>query len=62
MTAPASRPMRLAATPRNANILRRCYRGEQPAEVLERALRMLAQADGHLTPDGRIRTAREAAR
>lgn len=62
MTAPSPRPMRLAATPRTADILRRCYRGEQPADVVERALRMLATADGHLTPDGRIRTAREAAR
>ncbi|WP_329616436.1 hypothetical protein OG244_28320 [Streptomyces brevispora] len=62
MTALPPRPLRLAATPRTADILRRCYRGERPTEVLERALRMLAQADGHLTPDGRIRTAREAAR
>ncbi|MFG3136076.1 hypothetical protein ACGFZA_07620 [Streptomyces sp. NPDC048211] len=62
MTTPTPRPMRLAVSPRTAEILRRCYRGEQSADVLERALRMLAQADGHLTPDGRIRTAREAAR
>lgn len=60
MTAPTPRPMRLAATPRTADILRRCYRGEQPAEVLERAVRMLATADGHLTPDGKVRNAREA--
>ena len=37
-------------------VLRRCYRGEKPEQVLEQALRLKATADGHLTPDGRIKT------
>ncbi|MBA2951625.1 hypothetical protein [Streptomyces himalayensis] len=56
MTAP--RPLRLAVTARTAEVLRRCYRGQDPAAVLERATRMLATADGHLTPDGRIKNRR----
>ena len=43
-----------AATTR---ILRR-YRGEKPADVIARALRLLATADGHLHPDGTPRTDR----
>ncbi|MFG3585067.1 hypothetical protein [Streptomyces sp. NPDC047990] len=38
-----------------AEILARCYRGELKRDVLARAVRMLADADGHLTPDGRIK-------
>ena len=38
-----------------AEILARCYRGEKKRAVLARAVRMLATADGHLTPDGRIK-------
>lgn len=38
------------------DILARCYRGEGKRDVIARAVRMLAQADGHLTPDGRIKT------
>jgi hypothetical protein len=37
-------------------ILRRCYRGENPVAVLGRGLDMLAQADGHLYPGGSIKT------
>ncbi|MEU1088912.1 hypothetical protein ABZ401_19115 [Streptomyces sp. NPDC005892] len=59
---PLLRPLRLAVTDRSAAILRRCYRGQMPATVLERALLMLAAADGHLNPDGSIRTRREASR
>jgi hypothetical protein len=47
--------MRLVTTPRTADFLRRCYRGEHPEAVLERAARMLADADGHLTTSGRIK-------
>ncbi|WHM30258.1 hypothetical protein OH540_09505 [Streptomyces sp. BPPL-273] len=36
-------------------ILRRCYPGQPPAAVLERALIMLAIADGHLTPSGQLK-------
>ncbi|MFH8531563.1 hypothetical protein ACH4GE_24470 [Streptomyces tendae] len=37
-------------------ILRRCYPGQNPAAVLERALIMLATADGNLTPGGQLKT------
>lgn len=36
-----------------AEILSRCYRGQLPGDVLARAVRMLATADGHLDPAGR---------
>jgi tellurite resistance protein len=45
-------------TARTADILRRCYRGEIPADVLERAAVMLATADGHLDAGGRIKNGR----
>jgi hypothetical protein len=41
-------------------ILRRCYRGENPVEVLERGLAMLADSDGHLDADGQIKRGRQA--
>ncbi|MER6350604.1 hypothetical protein ABT186_01810 [Streptomyces sp. NPDC001634] len=47
---------RLPVTAWTLAVLRRCYRGEKPEHVLERAARMLATADGHLHPDGRIKT------
>jgi hypothetical protein len=56
---PTPRPLRLAVTDRTTQILRRCYRGQQPADVLERALLMLAGADGHLDTGGRIRGGRK---
>ncbi|WP_392750607.1 hypothetical protein [Streptomyces sp. LN590] len=55
MSTPIPRPMRPALTPRTAEILRCCYRGQRPEAVLERAARMLADADGHLTTSGRIK-------
>ncbi len=51
--------------PAITEILTRCYRGERKRDVIARAVRMLATADGHLTPDGRIKNqlgARPAAR
>ncbi|MEV5944655.1 hypothetical protein [Streptomyces sp. NPDC051994] len=54
MTAP--HPLRPTLTDQTAVILRRCYRYEPPADVLARALRLLATADGHLDPAGRIVT------
>jgi hypothetical protein len=54
VTAP-SRPPLVRVTARTADILRRCYRGELPADVLERAAVMLATADGHLDAAGRIK-------
>ena len=57
MTTPL-RPPRIALTARMWQILRRCYRGQQPTLVLSRALDLLADADGHLDPGGRIKTGR----
>lgn len=48
--------------PAITEILTRCYKGERKRDVIARAVRMLATADGHLTPDGRIQTAREVER
>lgn len=36
-------------------ILTRCYRGELARDVIARAVRLLADADGHLDPSGRIK-------
>jgi hypothetical protein len=36
-------------------ILRRCYPGQSPVAVLERALVMLATADGNLRPNGQLK-------
>jgi hypothetical protein len=52
MTAPQT-PVYL--DPDIAEILARCYRGERKRAVIARAVRMLATADGHLRPDGRIK-------
>jgi hypothetical protein len=41
--------------PAITEILTRCYKGERKRDVIARAVRMLATADGHLTPDGRIK-------
>lgn len=40
-------------------ILRRCYRGENPVAVLGRGLDMLADADGHLDANGQIKRGRQ---
>jgi hypothetical protein len=54
MTAPP-RPPLVRVTARTADILRRCYRGQLPPEVLEQALVLKATADGHLDASGRIK-------
>lgn len=41
--------------PAIAEILAPCYHTERKRDVIARAVRMLATADGHLTPDGRIK-------
>jgi hypothetical protein len=51
---PSRRPL-LRVTTRTAEIIRRCYPGQRPEDVMDRAMRMLATADGKLTPDGRIK-------
>jgi hypothetical protein len=46
----------LQPTLRMWQILRRCYRGQDPVAVLGRGLEMLAGADGHLAAGGQIKT------
>jgi hypothetical protein len=46
----------LQPTLRMWQILRRCYRLENPVAVLGRGLEMLAGADGHLAAGGQIKT------
>lgn len=59
MTGPSSTPRyRVNLSAWCASVLRRCYPGQVPATVVERALHMLAAADGHLTPGGQIKTGR----
>lgn len=50
-----ARPQPFMPSLRMWQILTRCYRGENRGEVLERALVMLANADGHLLPNGQIK-------
>jgi hypothetical protein len=52
MTAPQT-PVYL--DPAVAEILARCYRGQRKRDVIARAVRMLATADGHLDTGGRIK-------
>ncbi|MGW4786140.1 hypothetical protein [Streptomyces sp. NPDC004230] len=40
---------------RTTEILRRCYPGERPEDVLEQAAVLKATADGHLDAGGRIK-------
>jgi hypothetical protein len=42
--------------PQTAEILARCYRGQPKGDVIARAVKMLATADGHLLPNGQIKT------
>lgn len=42
--------------PAITEILNRCYKTERKRDVIARAVRMLATADGHLTPDGRVKS------
>lgn len=63
MTAPLPpRPLDVRLRPEDAEILRRAYRREAPRDVLHRALRMLATADGHLDTAGRIITGNQPRR
>ncbi|MFD7185524.1 hypothetical protein ACFV90_36880 [Streptomyces sp. NPDC059904] len=51
------RPERCTITPLTVRFLA-CYRGESRSAVLERAMRMLTNADGHLLPNGTIKNER----
>lgn len=62
MTAPRPSGIRIHLSPWCARVLRRCYPGQVPATVVERALRMLATADGHLDARGNIKNQRAAGR
>lgn len=53
-TPPPPRPLDVRLRPEDAAILRRAYRREDPRDVLHRALRMLADADGHLDTAGHL--------
>lgn len=59
MTAASPRPPLVRVTSRTADILRRCYRGELPADVLEAALVLRATADGHLDAGGKVKNGRQ---
>lgn len=59
MTAPRDPRTRATLSLWSTRVLRRCYPGQVPATVLERALRMLATADGHLDTAGQIKTGRQ---
>lgn len=52
----ANARLRAAVSERSREILKRCYRSEPDDDVVERALNMLAGADGHLHPNGQIKT------
>lgn len=39
-----------------------CYKGESPFAVVRRAVKMMCMADGHLTPNGRVKTAHDRTR
>lgn len=49
---------RVAITVWTFTVLRRCYRGHRVWDVIERAVRMLATADGHLDAGGAIKRGR----
>ncbi|MDQ0792028.1 hypothetical protein [Streptomyces sp. B1I3] len=51
------RPLTVRLDPDTSRLLR-LYRGQSPVAVIGRAVRLLAGADGHLAPDGSIRTGR----
>ncbi|GGV46046.1 hypothetical protein [Streptomyces spectabilis] len=56
------RPTPVYLDAQTAEILARCYRGQAKRDVIARAVRLLAAADGHLDPSGRIKTGRETRR
>ncbi|WP_432077785.1 hypothetical protein [Streptomyces sp. YPW6] len=51
------RPLTVRLNPGTSRLLR-LYRGQSPATVLDRAMRLLATADGHLDPAGNIKPRR----
>lgn len=59
MTTSPPRPPLVRVTSRTADILRRCYRGEPAADVIEAALVLRATADGHLDAGGKVKNGRQ---
>ncbi|WP_435597096.1 hypothetical protein [Streptomyces anulatus] len=51
------RPLTVRLTPETSRLLR-LYRGQSPATVLARAVRLLATADGHLDAAGNVKPRR----
>ncbi|GGU62684.1 hypothetical protein [Streptomyces lavendofoliae] len=60
--APSARRLAVPLDELSAAILRRYRRDGSDADTIRRALRLLAQADGHLTPAGRLITDRAQGR
>jgi hypothetical protein len=58
MTTPRPSRLRPALSAWATAVLRRCYPGQRAEDVVDQALRLKATADGHLTPDGRIKNRR----
>ncbi|WP_372344672.1 hypothetical protein [Streptomyces sp. KL116D] len=56
------RPKSITPDEATDQILTRCYRGESRRDVIARAVRMLADADGHLHPNGTIKTGSKTTR
>ncbi|MEV6547949.1 hypothetical protein AB0M57_04475 [Streptomyces sp. NPDC051597] len=61
MTARAPQARVVGLRPRSLEILRRCYRGQPLDAVIEQALILKAEADGHLKA-GKIVAARDLKR
>jgi hypothetical protein len=51
------RPLTVRLDPATSRLLR-LYRGQKPATVLGREMRLLAQADGHLDSAGNVKQQR----
>lgn len=58
MTNPRPSRRRTALSEWATAVLRRCYPGQRPEDVVDQALRLKATADGNLTTDGRIKNRR----
>lgn len=49
---------RLTVSEWTTTILRRCYKGQRPEDVVDQVMRLKATADGHLDAGGRIKQGR----
>lgn len=62
MSTRPSSPRRAPIDEWTHRVLTHAYRGQPPADVIARAMRMLATADGHLDTRGQLTTERVARR